>query len=162
MAAKLKFYDVENQMFKRENHIYLNENQALKIITAVSTYFKIPIKSVVFYRHKCGSSTTDYEVRLNFTPSLLYLIHELAHLHNLYHYGNWKHNKQLLNTINAMVTYCNMVLKAGQPQAKTVLQKIKITAKRRSKPLRNRKSLEKRLGAKQLQELFSFCFNVLN
>lgn len=156
MAAKLKFYDTENNMFKREYDIWVTYSQALKIVTSVSQHFKVPVNTVTFYRHECASATNYYEIRLNYNPSLLQVIHELAHLHNLHHYGNWHHNKQLLYTITAIITYCNIVLKIGTPECKYALKNIKITAKCESKPLRNLRSNKKRLGVKQSNILFNF------
>jgi len=116
----IKFYDKEREEFPLEAELTVSDKDCVKICKKIARHFKFHLGEIRFYGrngyHNC-EAYDDGSIRFVHNPSILHICHELAHIHNLQKYGNWRHNKKLLRTIKRFVNYCrkknywNMVTK---------------------------------------------------
>jgi len=104
----LKFYQKENDAFKTEYNIHLEDKQAIKIAKKISRHFKFTVNEIKIY----GKKSHGYawfrlnKIKIPHNTSLSLLIHELAHLYEYQKHNNERHNKQLMKTIQKFIKYC--------------------------------------------------------
>jgi len=106
----LSFYMKERKLFPTAYKLRVSDEEAIKIAKKLKRHFKIPGFSITFYNsHKNtdrGKCLNPWLIRLAHSPSVGTICHELAHLYNRQHYGNWNHNNRLLRTLRMLIGYC--------------------------------------------------------
>lgn len=109
----LKFYIKEDQIFKEERKIIIQDKDINKLSKKLAKHFKFSYKGYVYKKTKwLGSTSINQIITYNkdIDVTLLTLVHELTHLWQLSKYGSWSyrkvHNKEMLKIERKMFNYC--------------------------------------------------------
>lgn len=95
-------------MYAEQLKIILTDTEAEQIIRKVARHFKVKVGTIRFrgIRDRGYASWSDNAIRLNHSPNIETLCHEVSHHFERQHHNNKRHDKRLTRTIGRLLNYC--------------------------------------------------------